>query len=264
MPAKAGIQQGVDSLDSRSLDPGFRRGDESNFNRLLERKFQKTSKIAVRFCWRHYWASGVCINAIRCLPKPAHTGRKSTEVSMGQRLFFLFVAGLLTALAGMAHAQDRGDPLSRYRLGSGDVISISVVGEEDLKREKVRLSDAGTIQFPVLGELRIKGLTIGELEQQVTSGLKGRYLVNPKVVVNIDEYRPFFINGEVYKPGGYAYVPGLTVLKAVTIGGGFKDRASKSKMFVVRDGDSNRSRQKVEMDTAIYPGDILTIEESFF
>lgn len=183
---------------------------------------------------------------------------------MGQRLFFLFVAGLLTALAGLTHAQESVDPLSRYRLGSGDVISIGVVGEEDLKRERTRLNDAGTIQFPVLGELRIKGLTIGELEQLVTSGLIGRYLVNPKVVVNIDEYRPFFIGGEVSKPGGYPYVPGLTVLKAVTIAGGFKDRASKSKMFVVRDGDSNRARQKVAMDTAIYPGDILTIEESFF
>lgn len=183
---------------------------------------------------------------------------------MGQRLFFLFVAGLFAALAGMAYAQERADPLSSYRLGSGDVISISVVGEDDLKREKVRLNDAGTVQFPVLGELRIKGLTIGELDQLVTSGLKGRYLIDPKVVVNIDEYRPFFISGEVQKPGGYPYVPGLTVLKAVTLAGGFKDRASKSKIFVLRDGDSNRARQKAVMDTPIYPGDILTIEESFF
>lgn len=197
-------------------------------------------------------------------PQPAQPGGKSKEISMGQRFFFFFAAGLLTALPGIAHAQERGDPFSRYRLGAGDVISVSVVGEDDLKREKVRLNDAGTIQFPVLGEIRIKGMTIGELEQHVTSGLKGRYLVNPKVVVNIDEYRPFFINGEVYKPGGYPYVPGLTVLKAVTLAGGFKDRASKSKMFVVRDGDSNHARQKVEMDSAIYPGDIVTIEESFF
>src|SRR3990170_5801998 len=106
-------------------------------------------------------------------------------------------------------------------------------------------------------------MTIGDLEQKITSGLKGRYLVNPKVVVNIDDYRPFFINGEVSRPGGYPYVPGLTVLKAVTLAGGFKDRASKSKMFVVRDGDPNHARQKVEMDTAIHPGDMLTIEESF-
>ncbi len=189
---------------------------------------------------------------------------KSKEISMRRSLVFFFVAALAAALPGPGHAQERDDLLSRYRLASGDVISISVVGEDDLKREKVRLNDAGTMQFPVVGEIRIKGMTIGEVELWITSSLKGRYLVNPKVVVNIDEYRPFFINGEVFKPGGYPYVPGLTVLKAVTLAGGFKDRASKSKMFVVRDGDSHRARQKVEMDTTIYPGDMLTIEESFF
>jgi protein involved in polysaccharide export with SLBB domain len=183
---------------------------------------------------------------------------------MARSLVFFVAAVLVAALPGVGHAQERDDLLSRYRLASGDVISISVVGEDDLKREKVRLNDAGTIQFPVVGEIRIKGMTIGEVEQWITSSLKGRYLVNPKVVVNIDEYRPFFINGEVLKPGGYPYVPGLTVLKAVTLAGGFKDRASRSRIFVVRDCDSNRARHKVDMDTAIYPGDLLTIEESFF
>lgn len=183
---------------------------------------------------------------------------------MKRSLVFFFVAALAAALPESGQAQERDDLLSRYRLASGDVISISVVGEDDLKREKVRLNDAGTMQFPVVGEIRIKGMTIGEVELWITSSLKGRYLVNPKVVVNIDEYRPFFVNGEVFRPGGYPYVPGLTVLKAVTLAGGFKDRASKSKLFVVRDGDPNHARKKVEMDTAIYPGDMLTIEESFF
>ena len=184
---------------------------------------------------------------------------------MGRSLCsFLALCLLLTLLPSIGKAQQRDDLLSRYRLGSGDVISIYVLGEDDLKREKVRLTDAGTIQYPVLGEIRIMGLTMGELEQKITSGLKGRYLVNPRVMVNIDEYRPFFINGEVYRPGGYPYVPGLTVLKAVSLAGGFKDRASKSKIYVIRDGDSNQERKKVELDTRIFPGDILTIEESFF
>ena len=173
--------------------------------------------------------------------------------------------GLLAILPRLAHAVDTDDLLSRYRLASGDVISIYVLGEDDLKREKVRLTDAGTIQYPVLGEIRLKGLTTGELEQRITAGLiKADYLKNPRVTVSIDEYRPFFINGEVQKPGGYPYVPGLTVLKAVSIGGGFKDRASKRNMFVVRDGAPNEERKRVELDTPIYPGDILTIEESFF
>jgi polysaccharide export outer membrane protein len=184
---------------------------------------------------------------------------------MWRRVATLLALGLLAILPRIAHAANGDDLLSRYRLASGDVLSIYVLGEEDLKREKVRLTDAGTIQYPVLGEMRIRGLTTGELEQKITSGLLAAdYLKNPKVTVSIDEYRPFFINGEVYKPGGYPYVPGLTVLKAVSLAGGFKDRASKTNMFVVRDGTSNQQRRKVELDTAIYPGDILTVEESFF
>ena len=184
---------------------------------------------------------------------------------MGRRVCFLLVLGLLAILPRIVHAQGGDDLLSRYRLASGDVISIYVLGEDELKREKVRLTDAGTIQYAVLGEIRVKGLTAGDLEQKITSGLlAANYLKNPKVTVSIDEYRPFFINGEVYKAGGYPYVPGLTVLKAVSIAGGFKDRASKRNMYVVRDGTPNEQRQRVEMDTPIYPGDILTIEESFF
>ena len=184
---------------------------------------------------------------------------------MRLRAWHLFAWVLFAVLPRIVHAAETDDLLSRYKLASGDVISIFVLGEDDLKREKVRLTDAGTIQFPVLGEIRIRGLTTGELEQRITSGLKNAdYLKNPKVTVSIDEYRPFFINGEVYKPGGYPYVPGLTVLKAVSLAGGFKDRASKTNMFVVRDGTANENRKRVELDSPIYPGDILTIEESFF
>jgi polysaccharide biosynthesis/export protein VpsN len=183
---------------------------------------------------------------------------------MARSPFYFLAAALLVALPGTGHPQNRDDLLSRYRLGSGDVISISVLGEDDLKRDRVRLTDAGTIQFPVLGEIRVKGMTIGELEQRIIAGLKGRYLLDPKVTVGIDEYRPFFINGEVYRPGGYPFVPGLTVLKAVSLAGGFKERASKSKIYVIRDDDATHKRERVELNAPVFPGDILTIEESFF
>lgn len=154
--------------------------------------------------------------------------------------------------------------LSSYKLASGDVISIQVFGEEDLSKENIRLSDAGTISYSVLGEIRVLGLTAGELEQIVTDGLKGRYLVNPKVSVTIQEYRQFFVNGQVGKPGGYAFIPGLTVRKAVTVAGGFSERASQSKIFIIRDGDGGQARKKADLDTPIFPGDIITVEESFF
>src|SRR5690349_22863086 len=130
--------------------------------------------------------------------------------------------------------------LSSYKLGSGDMISIRILGEDDLKRERVRLSDAGTLSFPVLGEIKVKGMTVGALEDYITKGLKGRYLLNPQVTISIDEYRNFFVNGMVEKPGGYPYSPGLTVRKAISLAGGFKERASRDKLNIIRDDDPSQ------------------------
>jgi len=154
--------------------------------------------------------------------------------------------------------------LSSYKLGAGDVITIRVLGEDDLKRDHVKLSDAGTVSFPVLGEIRVKGMTVGGLEEYVTKGLKGRYLLNPQVTVSIDEYRNFYVNGMVEKPGGYPYSPGLNVRKAISIAGGFKERASRDKINVIHDDDPKQTPHKVDLNTVLLPGDILTVEESFF
>jgi polysaccharide export outer membrane protein len=171
---------------------------------------------------------------------------------------------LILATAFCAAAFGQGDQLSSYKLGSGDMISIRVLGEDDLKRERVRLSDAGTLSFPVLGEIKVKGMTVGALEQYITRSLKGRYLLNPQVNVSIDEYRNFFVNGMVEKPGGYPFSPGLTVRKAISIAGGFRERASREKITVIRDDDATQTPKRVDLNATVQPGDILTIEESFF
>ena len=183
------------------------------------------------------------------------------------RIFFSLCAltflCLSAALAG-AQAPARDLSVSNYRLGSGDVITIEVLGEDDLKRERIRLSDAATISYPILGEIHLSGKTVGELERIIREGLRGRYLVNPQVTVTINEYRNFYINGQIKRPGGYPYVPGLTVIKAVSIAGGFSERAAQDKIFVVRENDSAQKRIKVGLNTAVHPGDIVTVEESFF
>jgi protein involved in polysaccharide export with SLBB domain len=183
------------------------------------------------------------------------------------RIFFSLCAltflCLSPALAG-AQAPARDLSVSNYRLGSGDVITIEVLGEDDLKRERIRLSDAATISYPILGEIHLSGKTVGELERIIREGLRGRYLVNPQVTVTINEYRNFYINGQIKRPGGYPYVPGLTVIKAVSIAGGFSERAAQDKIFVVRENDSAQKRIKVGLNTAVHPGDIVTVEESFF
>jgi len=179
-------------------------------------------------------------------------------------MFARLIAALSFALSASAAAFAQGDSISNYRLGSGDVVTIQVLGEEDLKREKIRLSDAATISYPILGEIKLFGKTIAELEALIRDGLKGRYLVNPQVTVTINEYRNFFINGQVEKPGGYPFIPGLTVRKAVSLAGGFKERASKDKIFVIRDDDRSQTAKRVDQNAVVHPGDIITVEESFF
>lgn len=158
----------------------------------------------------------------------------------------------------------RVSALSSYKLAAGDVISIRVLGEDDFTREKIRLTDAGTVSFPAIGEIKVLGRTVGDLEAIVVAGLKGRILVNPKVSVQIEEYRPFYVNGMVEKPGGYPFQPGLTVRKAASLAGGFKERASLNKIYVIREDDPSQRAQKVDLNTYIGPGDIVTVEESFF
>ena len=185
---------------------------------------------------------------------------------LGTVLAFVASAAIFSAHSQGQPSQSRAgsSELSVYRLGVGDVISVQVIGEDDLKREKIRLSDAGTLSFPYLGEIRVRGMTVGTLEEFITKGLKGRYLLNPQVTVTIHEYRSFFVNGQVDKPGGYPFVPGLTVRKAISMAGGFKERASKEKINVIREDDVKGTPQRVPLEALVQPGDIITVEESFF
>jgi len=161
----------------------------------------------------------------------------------------------------LAFAESVG--LSDYSVGSGDLLNIQVFGEEDLSLE-LRLSDAGTVSYPFLGELKVLGLSTGELSELIRSQLADGYLINPSVSVTVLEYRQFYINGEVEEPGGYPYQPGLTLQKAVALAGGFTERASKSKMYVIHDGEENKPAGKLKLGSSVRPGDVVTIEESFF
>lgn len=154
--------------------------------------------------------------------------------------------------------------IAQYRLAAGDVISINVFDEKELSLSKIRLDDAGGIAYPMLGMIQVKGLTLADLQQKITMGLKGRYLINPQVTVSIDQYRDVFINGQVHKPGNYPYQPGLTVRKAVSIAGGFKDRANKSTVTIVHENQDKSASIKGDLNTEIRPGDTVTVEESFF
>jgi polysaccharide export outer membrane protein len=147
---------------------------------------------------------------------------------------------------------------SNYKLGPGDVITIRVYGEEDLAVTKVRLTDTGTITFPSVGEVSILGKRVSEVEALIASRLRGRVLINPKVSASIDEYRPFYITGGVRKPGGISYQSQLTVGKAISLAGGYSEKADKSKIYIQLD---NNDKSPVTENSFINPGDNLVIEE---
>jgi polysaccharide export outer membrane protein len=153
--------------------------------------------------------------------------------------------------------------LEQYRLGSGDIVKISVFGEDDLSLE-TRLPQTGVISYPFLGDIKAVDLTVSALEKNIFDGLKGDYLISPSVSVTVIQYRPFFIDGEVKKPGGYPYQPGLSVDKASALAGGYTERASKTKITIVRDISGLQSTLFAQPSDIVLPGDIITIQQSFF
>lgn len=175
-------------------------------------------------------------------------------------MFRLFITFLVWSATAAAFAQPTE---SDYRLGPGDQIIITVFGEEDLSMD-FRLNDSGRLNYPLLGEIVVEGVTVSELEQLITRGLKDAYLRNPAVTVSIAEYRPFFLSGEVRQPGGIPYQPKLTVERAIALGGGFTERASRSKIEVIRASDPTHEPVRVELSDPVFPGDIITVKQSFF
>lgn len=151
-----------------------------------------------------------------------------------------------------------------YVLGNGDSISILVFDETDLTMD-AQIGDSGEINYSYLGALQVTGKTPVQLEREITSALKDGYLVNPSVNVTIKEYRPFFITGEVGRPGSYAYQPGLTLEKAISIAGGLTDRASNRRMYVVRaDSPDQDEKKRIRLSSPVGPGDVIEISEGFF
>lgn len=173
------------------------------------------------------------------------------------------VVALLMCMIMSTSALASQSKWSEYVLGSGDLVRIQVYGEPDLTVE-TQLSDTGVIAYPFLGEIKLLGMTVGELQKRITSGLLGDYLIDPKVTVSILQYRQFYVNGEVTRPGGFTFQPGLTVRKAISLAGGFTERASKREIYVITEADISQQPKKVTLNSTIKPGDIITIEQSFF
>ena len=174
----------------------------------------------------------------------------------------LCAASHFTAIRGL-WAQTTPATVPVYRLGAGDKLRIVVFGEQDLSGEFI-IDGAGALSLPLIGQVTVGGFTPNEAERRVSERLSDGYLINPRVAIEVMNYRPFFIIGEVNRPGSYPYVNGMTVLNAVAIGGGYTYRARKDRMMVVRGGEKERAESPISEEAPILPGDIIRVPERFF
>jgi polysaccharide export outer membrane protein len=151
-----------------------------------------------------------------------------------------------------------------YSLGPGDQVRIITFGEENLTGE-FRVNDSGNIALPLLGAVHAAGLTSAGLESAVAAALKrGNLVRNPSVAVEVIAYRPVYVLGEVNKPGQYAYQPGMTVVTAVAVAGGFTYRAVDGYVAIVRSIGGNAVEGRASRQAFVQPGDVITVFERRF
>ncbi len=151
-----------------------------------------------------------------------------------------------------------------YLVGPDDVLRITVFGEDNLS-DLYAVSGGGDISMPLIGSIDVAGLTLKDIENKITFALRDGYLVNPSVAIEVSQYRPFYILGEVRNPGSYSYVSNMSVLNAVALAGGFTAAADKTRAEILRSHKEQTDVLKDEpVDVSVIPGDIIVIKEKGF
>ena len=178
-----------------------------------------------------------------------------------------FFAALLVffaaAMPALAQTPEMAAAFNAYTLGAGDSLRITVFGEEDLGGEYV-VDGSGAVSLPLIGQVRAGGYTVPEFEGIIIEKLSDGYLRTPRVIIEVTNYRPFYIMGEVNAPGQYPYVTGMSVLNAVALAGGYTYRANESRVYIRRGGAEVEVTAPADPSTRIGPGDIIRVGERFF
>jgi len=163
--------------------------------------------------------------------------------------------------ANAAHSAPSTAP--QLRLSGGAKVRVTVFGEDKISRE-YQIDSGGFLSIPLAGSIQGAGLTKVELEQALTQKLKSEYLRNPKVTVEVISYRPFYVLGEVQKPGEYQFRSGLNVLSAIAIAGGATYRANNSTVMIQRFGSTELKEFPQSPTVLVLPGDVVRLPERFF
>ena len=200
-----------------------------------------------------------------------------SRVMISKIIALVAVAAMLLAFGGLAYAQgapqgtgvaaaapgQAGDEQGTYKLDSGDKLRVIVFGQDDLGGE-YDVDGSGYVRLPLIGQIKAAGLTVFDFEAEVAQKLDAGYLKDAKVSAEVINYRPFYIIGEVNKPGEYPYVSGMSVLNAVALAGGYTYRADDTEVYVRRVGTTTEEKLPADQTTKVNPGDIIRIAERFF
>ncbi len=189
---------------------------------------------------------------------------------INSKLSPIFLAALLVAFLSCApiplslnEVSTDANAQQPYKLGAGDKIRLLLYGDDVFSGE-YKVSSAGNVSLPLVGIIRAKDKTIDELRDDIIRALTTGYYLDPHLAAEIVEYRPFYIFGEVKRPGNYPYVAGLTLGQAVSIAGGYTYRANTKTLSMQRVGTEAPVRVQSAEVRAIRPGDTIEIMERYF
>ena len=160
-------------------------------------------------------------------------------------------------------AAESGATDAQYRISAGDKLNIVVFGQEDVSGE-FQVDGGGNITMPLLGQVAAAGRTVTQLQSEITAALDKDYIVNPRVSIEVLNYRPFYILGQVNSPGSYPYVSGMDVRQAIAIAGGFTRRARTSSVTVIRQTAKGSVEIDAKPDAPVLPGDTIEVERRLF
>jgi len=183
----------------------------------------------------------------------------------GAWLLALAAAATITGCSSSVPGGEPPVPLTGQPvpLGPGDRIHITVYGQ-DLMTNDYMVDRDGTIALPLAGRIQVGDMVTADAEAAIRKKLAKGIVVNPNVTVDVIQYRPIYVIGEVNKPGAYDYTSNIVMINAVALAGGFTYRASKEGVTVLRGAEAKEQRYRATQTTALQPGDVVVVPERFF
>ena len=154
--------------------------------------------------------------------------------------------------------------LGDYRVAPGDRLRVVVLSDAELSGE-YEVDSVGMIAPRMAGRVAVLGMSTAEIETMLADRYRsGGYLRTPRLSVDLVSRRPFYILGEVSRPGSFPYVSGINVVQAVAIAGGYTRRAAKTRVTIQRFNATLGQEETVNEDTPVGPGDVIRVPERWF